>query len=621
MKHGAERRSSRGLARLAIALASVVALGQVGTTAATSASAATSTNSWQPEPATYGDTTVSNVSITMNDGVTLVGDVMYPTDLATGGRAHGDFPVLLTQNPYTCQTTEGNVGVAATLGPGTTGTSYFVQRGYILASICVRGTGRSGGTWEFFGTREQQDGVALVEWAAHRLDGSNGVIGLTGCSYLGATQLFTAGALHPGSPVKAILPACWGAETYREPSFAGGMPTQSLNYFRAAPAIIGPLQGPFGLSVANDIAAGGDKAYFRDWWQARNTGPYAKRIVENGIPALLWSGWNDLFAQGSMELYAQFQNAYAGRPVDSPMALGQKATGRYQIVVGPWAHATGIDQAIELRWFDTWLKGKPTGMVDTAEPMHLYQLGSATWINTNRYPMTTDYTAFYLRGGGSLTTTTPEDSAPDAIDYVQPSAPGGQLTYTSVPFKSGVTLAGPISARLYAASSGTNLNLITSLYDVGPDGTASKLSAGSIVGSLRQLDRSRSWFDNHGMNIRPYGRYAADDYLVPEQNYELTFRILPRVAQLAPGHAVRLTITTQTPATDCAGVLGTDPCYPTAPQSLTLPGTYEVQHSRAMPSAIDLPLLPYGCLPADGGNGAEPVGLGPSRPRPGVCGH
>ena len=146
--------------------------------------------------------------------------------------------------------------------------------------------------------------------------------------------------------------------------------------------------------------------------------------------------------------------------------------------------------------------------------------------------------------------------------------------------------AGPISARLYAASSGTNLNLIASLYDVGPDGTATKLSSGSIVGSLRRLDRSRSWFDKYGMNIRPYGRYAADEYLVPEQNYELTFRILPRVAQLAPGHAVRLTITTQTPATDCAGVLGTDPCYPTAPQSLTLPGTYEVQVFNNNPSAI-----------------------------------
>lgn len=372
------RQHGRARPRALFALVGALAVSNLCSASAASTLAATGRDVWQPRPATYGDTTVPNISITMDDGVTLVGDVMYPTDAATGKRSVGSFPVLLAQNPYTCQTTVGNVGIADTLGPGTTGTSYFVQRGYILASICVRGTGRSGGSWEPFGAREQQDGVALVDWAAHRLAGSNGVVGLTGCSYLGATQIFTAGALPAGSPVKEILPAYWGAETYREPSFSGGTPTQTLNYFRASAALIGLTQAPFGLSVANNITAAGDKAYLRDWWQARNVGPYAKRIVENGIPALMWSGWNDLFAQGSMELYAQFQNAYSGRPIDSAMAPGQIATGRYQIVVGPWAHATGIDQAIELRWFDTWLKGQPTGMADTAAPMHLYQLGSAT---------------------------------------------------------------------------------------------------------------------------------------------------------------------------------------------------------------------------------------------------
>jgi uncharacterized protein len=610
----------RARSRVAVALMSMVAVVLLAAAAGSSARAASGANGWQPRPETYGDMTVSNASVRMDDGVSLVGDVMYPTDPATGRRAAGRFPVLLTQNPYTCQTTEGNTGPAGTLGPGTTGTSYFVRRGYILASICVRGTGRSGGSWEFFGKREQQDGVALVDWAAHRLDGSNGILGLTGCSYLGATQLFTAGALRPGSPVKAMLPSCWGAETYREPVFAGGMPTQSLNYFRSAAALIGPLQGPFGMALAQDIAAGGEKAYLRDWWKARNAGPYAKRIVDNGIPALLWSGWNDLFAQGSMELYAQFQNAYAGRPVDSPMAPGQRATGRYQIVVGPWAHATGIDQAIELRWFDTWLRGEPTGMADTAAPMHLYQLGSADWINTSRYPMVSEYTPYYLQSGGALTSTAPQASGADTIDYTQPSALGGTLSYTSQPFASGATLAGPISARLYAGSSGTNLNLIATLADVAPDGSATKLSSGSLVGSLRALDGSRSWYDKRGVDIRPYGSFDADHYLIPDRNYELAFRVLPRVAQLAPGHSLRLTITTQTPAADCGALLGVDPCYPTAPQARTLPGTYRVQHSPTMPSVVNLPLLPYRCFPADGGNGQEPANLGSSRPQPNSCG-
>src|SRR5215207_4266883 len=87
---------------------------------------------WQPRPETYGDMTVSDVAVPMDDGVALVGDVMYPTDPVTGARAPGRFPVLLTQNPYTCQTAAGNTGPAGTFGPGATGTSYFVRRGYIL---------------------------------------------------------------------------------------------------------------------------------------------------------------------------------------------------------------------------------------------------------------------------------------------------------------------------------------------------------------------------------------------------------------------------------------------------------------------------------------------------------
>lgn len=596
--------------RRAVAATTFLAVVLLWAALASPAVAATGSGALQPRPETYGDTTVSDVAVVMNDGVSLVGDVMYPTDPATGARASGTFPVLLTQNPYTCQTTEGNTGPAGTLGPGTTGTSYFVRRGYILASICVRGTGRSGGSWEFFGKREQQDGVALVDWAAHRLDGSNGIVGLTGCSYLGATQIFTAGALRAGSPVKAMLPSCWGAETYREAVFSGGMPTQSINYFRSTAALIGPLQGPFGQAVAQDIAMGGEKAYRGDWWRARDVRPFTKRIVDNGIPVLLWSGWNDLFAQGALELYAQFQNAYAGRRVDSPMAPGQRATGRYQLVLGPWAHAIGIDQAIALRWFDTWLRGDSTGMEDTAAPLHLHQLGSADWINTDRYPMVREYTPYYLRRGGELTSTAPSEPGSDPVVYTQPSDPAGTLSYTSEPFAEGATLAGPISATVYARSSGTNLNLIATLHDVALDGSATELTSGSIVGSLRALDGSRSWFDKRRVDIRPYGSFDVDEYLVPGRNYELSFRILPRVAQIAPGHALRLTITTQTPVAECGAVLGVDACYPTAPQARTLPGTYRVQRSPAMPSAVNLPLLPYGFFPADGGDGPQPVDLG-----------
>ncbi len=88
----------------------------------------------------------------MDDGVILFANIGYPTDPATGQRAAGRFPVLLTQNPY--------------VGPTQQPDPFFVTRGYIFASVTVRGTLNSeapgGGPLvnDMFSPREAQDGVA-----------------------------------------------------------------------------------------------------------------------------------------------------------------------------------------------------------------------------------------------------------------------------------------------------------------------------------------------------------------------------------------------------------------------------------------------------------------------------
>src|SRR4051812_48727759 len=173
--------------RHAALTAAAVLFATIGAVATVAPAHAASVSDWDPGPAAYGTTQVTDVQIPMDDGVTLVGDVTYPTDLKTGERSAKKFPVLLTQNPYICQ----NPTTAQVLSGNP---EYYVTHGYIFAMVCVRGTGRSGGTMDYFSPRERKDGVALVDWAAHHLDGSNGKIGLIGCSYLGLTQIFTAGS-------------------------------------------------------------------------------------------------------------------------------------------------------------------------------------------------------------------------------------------------------------------------------------------------------------------------------------------------------------------------------------------------------------------------------------------
>ena len=79
--------------------------------------------SWQPDPVRYGMTIVRNVPLKMDDGVTLLANVGYPSDVSTGNKASGSFPVLLTQDPYS--------------GAAQLPNSYYVTRGYINAVVEV----------------------------------------------------------------------------------------------------------------------------------------------------------------------------------------------------------------------------------------------------------------------------------------------------------------------------------------------------------------------------------------------------------------------------------------------------------------------------------------------------
>src|SRR5690606_22832752 len=130
-------------------------------------------------------------------------------DPGTGQPAPGPFPVILVQTPYG-KSFDGQVS------------DYLVRRGYIHLTVDVGGTGGSEGQSQLFGRVEAEDGAELVDHAA-RLPHSNGLVGATGLSYLGIDQVFTAAAVGPGSPLKAIFPVATAADPYRDLFVSGGV--------------------------------------------------------------------------------------------------------------------------------------------------------------------------------------------------------------------------------------------------------------------------------------------------------------------------------------------------------------------------------------------------------------
>jgi uncharacterized protein len=543
---------------------------------------------WEPGPLAYGVAVVGGVQVRMDDGVALSATIAYPADPTTGQRAPGKFPVIVQLTPYTDEPNTYLPGAPAG----------FVQHGYIAVTVRPRGTGTSGGQYDSQGQRDRRDGVEVVNWAAH-MDDSNGKVGLEGCSGPGVLAINTAAAVGPHSPLKAIVAACSGVgEAFPHGVFLnGGVATKNAAALPLIGGSIGPTVSAYYQQLYSDVLSGGDPAYARSYWNERGTIDDAQAIVKNNIPALLWSGWNDVEDEGSLMTYAGLQNAAAGRPVGAPMTSHQHVSGRYQVVINDGSHTMGLDPTIWLEWFDTFLKGENTGIDQTTTPMHLYEVGSDRWINAGAYPMVNEYRALYLGTDGTLSAHPSAAGASQSLAWEQPSQPDGTLTYDSALAHDGATLSGPIAVTVYAKSNNTNLELIASLYDLAPDGTATLISNGALVGSQRALAPEKSWYDSRGLAVRPYQTAVADDYLRPNQPYRLDVALRPRLWSIAPGHALRLVLTTQSPSAECSTLfpLSTDPCFDTQPQLQSLPGgAYTILSDRQHPSTVNLPLLPYG---------------------------
>jgi putative CocE/NonD family hydrolase len=601
---------------------------------------------WSPEPARYGVIKESNLPVTMSDGTVLRVDVYYP---AVGGQvAPGRFPVLLTQTPY---------------GKDVLGADpYFVERGYIEVVADVRGTGDSGGQFGFFDPSQQTDGATLVYWAA-KLPHANDRVGLYGESYMGINQLLTVGKLGPGSPVKAIFPVIAGNDLYRDTATDGGLIdlefgslyvglTGSLN--EVNPVTENPSDPLDTLQVelqhTADLASfdapllinttfGGNRAYDGPYWLQRSPVSALRQVVRDHIPAYLVGGWYDIFQRGEPLNFSGLQNALVGRSIYGPMSPTRVSSPRYQLLMGPWYHlttGTGVNlEALELSWFDRWLKGERTGIDVTRTPAHLYLLGADRYVNQTQWPPaslrpTTWYlgpgrtgTATISQNDGRLTRGRPRSAGgQDTVAWLpadancsreldqwsmgafeevtNPANPNGNpcanndalteagpgsLTYTSPPFARSTVIGGPIDATIYATSTRPDTELVATLEDVAPNGTSTPITTGALLGSLRAVDRANSWFAADGRPLLPYHPYTlASQRPVPAGKItRFDIEIRPTFAQLDTGHRLRLTLTTS----DLPTLL------PTAQAAADLAGgVYEVQRNRAAASYIELLSLP-----------------------------
>lgn len=615
--------------------------GRAPASTAAAPSAARAASTWTPEAATYGVGSLLNQAVTAKDGTILRADVYFPTTLTTGAAAAGPFPVLLTQTPYGKDVTVLGGGPDNYLVP-----RGYIE---VVADVRGTGGSEGewglfdpvqatdGATFvDFAAAQPHSDGKVGLIGASYLGVNQFGTAAVAGPTHVKAMFPMVSGSeIYRDSSFAGGFPDMEFDATFlgQTAAFNTLFPASETNT-DLAKAETDHIRGLADYQAATlaDIEKDGDGSYDGSYWLSRSPVNDLEAIGRAGIPAFLIGGWFDIFQRGEMLNYSGLQNAYAGRPVGAPMTPDEPTSSRYQLLMGPWFHLTagqglnyrGLDlNGLHLAWFDQWLKDIDTGITDTPTGLHLEDLGTGKYQEASHYPLdqTTDHT-YYLHPGGGLSTAKPAaGDGSDALIFTGTEVPctssteqwaagkgastlsflglhdpcaqnatlsqqgPGTQSYTTTPFTTATTLAGPIGATLYAATSTTDSEWVVQLSDVAPDGTPTPLTSGLLEGRQRATDPTRTWLAPDGLPLLPYHPYTREA-AAPATPGALTrydVEVFPTFKTFLPGHSLRVTVATAD--------------FPHAiPEVAQLPGlvggTYTLSHDTTGPSSVELPLAP-----------------------------
>jgi uncharacterized protein len=537
----------------------------------------------------------SSCYVAMRDGCRLAVDVHRPV----GGPAR--VPTILFLTPYYRR---------FALKPGSSGSAedcpgagrfrdFFVPRGYALVVVDVRGTGASFGTRDGFRSpREREDFREIADWVVAQ-PWSDGTIGATGISYVGAACDFLASTGHKA--VRAIAPlfAVW--DTYADHYYPGGMLLNRLaeNYDR--------------LMVAMDHDRRemlGEFAYYRD---ARLSGP--QPVDEDADGSLRDAAVREhrgnfrmpdfigefRFREEPLPYDATYSSAAfspyhyaAGVPDDVAVysvsgwmdgagyangAIARFLTlpnPRRHLLLGPWDHGARTNVSPWrsetaprftlfgelLRFFDHYLAGMATGL-DQESPIHYFTMHQEIWQEAASWPPMDPAWQLNLHEAALSPEAAPEGADLHQVDFTcgtgrqtryerlaaedtqeyYPDWAGrddAMLTYSSASLAADAELTGHAVLSLWIAASEADAALHAYLAEVEADGSVRYVTEG-MLRALHRAEADPPAEYRAAWSWRSYSRAAAEK-LEPGEPALLRFALFPTSWTFRAGSRIRLAI-------------------------------------------------------------------------------
>ncbi|HXF67653.1 MAG TPA: CocE/NonD family hydrolase [Burkholderiales bacterium] len=441
---------------------------------------------------------------------------------------------------------------------------WWCPRGYALVRVDARGSGKSPGRSEPSSYQESLDFYDAIEWIAHR-PWCSGAIGLLGISYHASSQWRVAN-LNPPS-LKAIMPWEGRADQYRDQAYHGGIfssgfigtwwITQTAHHLLGRPRAYNPDAFNNNLLwelMSHDLDS--------EWWRMSSA-----RWEKITVPLYSVGNWGGfaLHLRGNTEGFMCAASRHK----------------KLRIHTGTHFHPFHSEEGRmdQLRWFDYWLKGRDTGIMD--EPpvkLEIRTGGSAKpypFRFENEWPLArTQWTKLYLKidRGEPL----PDEMGVEGVLVAAPPKTAGRITYpasgttragiasasalatthgnlgrTGVSFETppmerDTEITGPIVLNLWVSSTTEDMDIFATLRNIGPDGKdvwevgqhgqPVPLTKGWLRASHRKLDPART------LPYRPYHAHDERWWLEPGKPVECQVEIWPTSIVLRKGHKLRLDV-------------------------------------------------------------------------------
>jgi putative CocE/NonD family hydrolase len=443
---------------------------------------------------------------------------------------------------------------------------YLAGHGYAGVRVDLRGSGNSDGVLaDEYLDRELRDGEEVLAWLAEQpwCDGTTAMMGIS----WGGFNALQIAARRPPS-LRAIATLSSTDDRYADDvHYMGGcLLSDNLSWASTMfaynscppdPAVVGPRWRDIWWERLEHC-----EPWLVEWLRHQRRDSYWRHgsVCEDysavRCPVLAVSGWADGYSNSVFRLLQHLDVPRRG-------------------LIGPWSHkyphlgrpgpAIGFLQEL-VRWWDHWLKGVDTGVMDepmlyiwmqeSAKPATAYERRPGRWIGEPSWPSpTVEPTDFVLRrnrlgpprdpgdeaggraeGGEPLTIESPLSvgqfagkwcsyNAPPDLPYDQREEDGGSLVFdTDVLTERHEILGSPV-VHLELSSDRPDAMVTVRLSDVSPEGRATRVSYGLL-------------------NLTHRTGHDQPEKLEPERRYRVDVP-LNGVAQAFPaGHRIRLAVST-----------------------------------------------------------------------------